>query len=234
MIEETDFETFLYISEYKYNISVLNKKKLENLYSKDQNFNTNFSLDNLENLTRFLDDNIFKIEKLVGYFIKNITLIIENDKNLHVDIGFKEKTYEKSINKKNLENNLIEIKDLFKENYQNQTIMHMLITSYIVNGEKRSSYVNDGHSVHLCIETKFISISNELIDSFDRLLEKYQIKINQYICGTYMGNFFIEKNLELSSMAYQLKNGLNYNEVILIPKNIENKGFFEKFFQLFS
>ena len=26
----------------------------------------------------------------------------------------------------------------------------------------------------------------------------------------------------------------NKNEVILIPKNIENKGFFEKFFQLFS
>ena len=234
MIEETDFETFLYISEYKYNISVLNKKKLENLYSKDQNFNTKFSVDNLENLTRFLDDNIFRIEKLVGYFIKNITLIIENDKNLHVDIGFKEKTYEKSIYKKNLENNLIEIKDLFKENYQNQTIMHMLITSYIVNGEKRSSYVNDGHSVHLCIETKFISISNELIDSFDRLLEKYQIKISQYMCGTYVNNFFIEDNLEVSSIAYKLKNGLNDSEVILVPKNTENEGFFEKFFQLFS
>ena len=100
MIEETDFETFLYISEYKYNISVLNKKKLENLYSKDQNFNTKFSVDNLENLTRFLDDNIFRIEKLVGYFIKNITLIIEDNKSLHVNIGIKEKTYEKSIYKK--------------------------------------------------------------------------------------------------------------------------------------
>ena len=136
MIEESDFETFLYISEYKCNISVLNKKKLENLYSKDQNFNSKLSVNNLENLTRFLDDNIFKIEKLVGYFINNITLIIENDKNFHVDIGFKEK----SIYKKTLENNLTEIKDLFKENYQNQTIMHMLISSYAVNGMRNSSY----------------------------------------------------------------------------------------------
>ena len=234
MIEETDFETFLYISRHKYNISVLDKKRLKNLYSNNQNFNTEFSGDDLENLTRFLDDNVFKIEKLVGCLIKNITLIIENDKNFYIDIGFKEKIYEKSIYKKNLENNLIEIKNLFKENYQNQTIMHMLINSYIVNGERHSSYVSNGHSDHLCIETKFISISNELIDSFDRLLEKYQIKINQYMCGTYIGNFFFEKNLELSSMAYQLKNGLNNNEVILVPKNIENKGFFEKFFQLFS
>ena len=234
MIEEIDFETFLYISKHKYNISVLNKKRLENLYSKDQNFNTELSGNDEENLIRFLDENIFKIEKLVGYFIENITLIVENDKIFNIDIGFKEKIYEKSIYKKNLENNLIEIKDLFKENYQNQTIMHMLINSYIVNGERHSSYVNNGDHAHLCIETKFISISNELIDSLDRLLENYQIKISRYMCGTYIVNFFTENNLELPSMAYQLKNGLNDKEVILVPKNIENKGFFEKFFQLFS
>ena len=29
-------------------------------------------------------------------------------------------------------------------------------------------------------------------------------------------------------------NGINENEVKLIPKNTKNKGFFEKFFQLFS
>ena len=234
MIEETNFETFLYISKHKYNISVLNKKRLENLYSKDQNFNIELSSNNLEDLTRFLDDNIFKIEKLVGYFIKNITLIIENDKNFNVDIGLKKKINEKLIHKKNLEINLIEIKNLFKENYQNQTIMHMLINSYIINGIRHSSYVTEKNYDHLCIETKFISIPNAIIDSLDELLEKYQIKVSQYMCGNYINNFFTENTTELSSMAYKLKNGLNDNEVILIPKNIENKGFFEKFFQLFS
>ena len=234
MIEETDFETFLYISKYKYNISVLNKKRLENLYSKDQNFNIELSVNNLEDLARFLDDNIFKIEKLVGYFIKNITLIIENDKNFNIDIGLKKKINEKLIYKKNLEINLIEIKNLFKENNQNQTIMHMLINSYIINGIRHSTYVNEKNYDHLCIETKFISIPNAIIDSLDELLEKYQIKVSQYMCGNYINNFFTENTTELSSMAYKLKNGLNDNEVILIPKNIENKSFFEKFFQLFS
>ena len=234
MIEESDFETFLYISKYRYNIFVFDKKKLENLYSKELNFDTELKVENLEYLTRFLDENIFKIEKLVGYFIKNITLIIENDKNFNVNIGFKEKTYEKSIKKKNLENNLIEIKDIFNENYQNQTIMHMLISSYIVNGIRCSSYVNDGDDNNLCVEVKFISLSSKLIDLFDNLLEKYQIKISRYMCGIYINNFFIVNNLEISSMAYKLKNGLNDSEVILVPKNIVNKGFFERFFQLFS
>ena len=35
-------------------------------------------------------------------------------------------------------------------------------------------------------------------------------------------------------MANKLNNGLNKNEVQLVSKNIENRGFFEKFFQLFS
>ena len=65
-------------------------------------------------------------------------------------------------------------------------------------------------------------------------MEKYQIKISQYMCGKYIKDYFNEDNNELSSSAYKLKNGMNSNEVILVPKNIENKGFFEKFFQLLS
>ena len=234
MIEETDFEIFLYISKNKYNISVLNKKKLENIYTKDKNFITESSTDDLENLTKFLDNNIYRIEKILGYFIKNINVIVKNDKNFTVEIGFKEKIYEKFEHKKNLENNLIQIKDLFKENYQDQTIMHMLINSYMVNDERHLSIAADSYNDHSSIEIKFISISNDFLDSLEKLLENYQIKVIKYICGDYVHNFFVDNNLELSSMAYQLKNGLNENEVILVPKNIENKGFSEKFFQLFS
>ena len=35
-------------------------------------------------------------------------------------------------------------------------------------------------------------------------------------------------------MIYKIKDGFNENEVKLVPKNINKRGFFEKFFQLFS
>ena len=54
------------------------------------------------------------------------------------------------------------------------------------------------------------------------------------MCGGYIKNFFKDEKGELSEKALKLKDGLNVNEVILVPKNIKNKGFFEKFFQLFS
>jgi cell division ATPase FtsA len=234
MIEETDFEIFLYVSKNSYQIFVFDKKKLENLYSEEMEIYNESNFQDLKDLSKFLDKNIYKIEKLVGNFVKNIILIIENDKNLNVNIGIKKKIYDSSINQRYLENNLIDLKDLFKENYQKQTIMHMVIVNYIINGQKYSSYKKNLISDNLSLEVNFFSISNELVSEFDKILERYQIKISQYMCGNYIKFFFDQDTSEISLMAHKLKNGCNDNEVVLVPKNIENKGFFEKFFQLFS
>ena len=233
MIDETNFETFVYISKNKYQIFVFDKKNLENLYLEELN-TYKYDFEDLSNFSKFLDKNIYKIEKLVGTFIKNIILIIENDNNLNVNISLKKKFYDNSVNQRYLESNLTEIKDLFLENYQNQTIMHMMVTNYIINEKKYSKFKNDLLINNLGLEVNFIAISNDLVFLIDKILEKYQVKISQYMCGNYIRNFFNDDRSEISLMAHKLRNGYNDNEVVLIPKNKVNKGFFEKFFQLFS
>ena len=232
MIEEADFETFLYLSRNQCVIFVENKKTLTNLYKEEIKITDEMYPDDLNKLSKFLDRNIYKIEKLVGNFIKDITLIIENDKILNVDIGIKKKDHTQFLNQDYLKNDLIEVKDLFKASYQNQVIMHMLIINYDEDGNKNFS--NDFDENNLYIVVKFISISNSLTSILDKLLKKHQIQINQYMSGEYIKNFIGEDLGELSMMASKLKNGFNKNEITLISKNIENKGFFEKFFQLFS
>ena len=234
MIEETDFETYLYVSKKKFQIFLLDKKNFKNLYNEELIVNNNFNFKDLDDLSKFLDENFYKIEKLLGNFIKNIILIIENDENLKVNISFKRKNYDKKINQKFLENSLIEIKDLFKENYLNHKIMHMVIVNYIINEKNYFSFIGDVDSKYLGLEVNFIAIENNLVLALDKVLEKYQTQVSQYMCGEYVKNFFRENNSELSEIAYKLKDGFNDNEVILVPKNVENKGFFEKFFQLFS
>ena len=86
----------------------------------------------------------------------------------------------------------------------------------------------------LYLAVKFISISNSLTSVFDKLLEKHQIQISKYMSGEYIKNFFEGDIGTISMMANKLRNGFNKNEVILVSKNKKNKGFFEKFFQLFS
>ena len=234
MIEESDFETFLYISRNQYIIFVDDKKNSKNLYKQEFKIDDKINPDDLSYLPKFLDENIYRIEKLVGNFIKDITLIIENDKILNTDIGIKKKDTEQLQNQDNIKNYLMEVKDLFKENYQDQVIMHMLINDSDENSIKNLSHDSDTNEGYLYLSVKFISISNNLTSVFEKLLEKHQIQVNQYMSGEYIQSFFGSDISELSIMASKLKNGLNKNEITLVSKNTENKGFFEKFFQLFS
>ena len=233
MIEDFDFETYLYISKDKFQIFVFNKKKLKNLYSQELKIDHQFDFKDFNILLNFLDKNIYKIEKLIGNFIKNIILIVENEKNLKINMGIK-KSYETSLKQKSFSSNLTELKDLFKKNYQDQTIMHMCIINYIIDGKRYSSFDTKLINDYFCIEVSFIAIDNKLVFALDDVLEKYQIKIKQYMCGNYINNFIGDTGDEISIIANKLRNGLNINEIIIVAKHKENKGFFEKFFQLFS
>tara|TARA_E500000331_G_scaffold85488_1_gene80992 strand:+ start:133 stop:828 length:696 start_codon:yes stop_codon:yes gene_type:complete len=231
MTQVIDFETFLFISKNKYQIFVYDKDNLKNIYNEEINFNDGVELDNLSN---FLDKNIYKIEKTINNFIRNIILIIEDDKVLELSISIKKKYYEKHIDQKFLENILIELKEVFQENYQDQIIMHMIIVNNVKNESNfQLNNINNNYDC-LFLEVNFISIPNNLTFYFDKLLENHQIKIRRYMSGNYIKSYFDEDETDFSMMANKLNNGLNINEVQLVSKSIENRGFFEKFFQLFS
>jgi len=231
MIENSDFETFLYISKSKYQIFVYDKNNLKNLYNEEIGYSDEIELNTL---SKFLDDNIYKIEKKIKNFIRNIILIIEDDKILEIGISLKKKNYEKNENHKQLENSLVEVKDIFKENYQDLLIMHMVIVEKENNFLLNNANNNDDY---LFLEVNFISIPNKFTFYFDKLLENHQINIKRYMSGDYIKSFFdieSKESMELFVMANKLNDGLNKNEVQLISKSKENRGFFEKFFQLFS
>ena len=231
MIENSDFETFLYISKNKYQIFVYDKNNLKNLYSEEIGYSDEIELNTL---SKFLDDNIYKIEKKIKNFIRSIILIIEDNKILEIGISLKKKNYEKNENQKQLENSLVEVKDIFKENYQDLLIMHMVIVEKENNFLLNNANNNDDY---LFLEVNFISIPNKFTFYFDKLLENHQINIKRYMSGDYIKSFFdieSKESMELFVMANKLNDGLNKNEVQLISKSKENKGFFEKFFQLFS
>ena len=219
MIEKSDFDTFLYISNNEYQIFVYDKVNFQSLYNKRLKINLDV---NLDGLSKFLDDNIYKIEKIIGNFIRNIILILEDNKILSINISLKKNNYDNYLNKKFLKKNLTEVKDIFRENYQDQIIMHMNIVND--NGKDNSLY----------LEVNFITISNNITLIYDKILENYQIKVQKYMSGSYIKSFMNDNETKLSVMAKKLNDGFNRNEVKFARKNIENQGFFEKFFQLFS
>ena len=91
MIEKTDFETFVYVSKNKYQIFVYDKNNYKNLYDKELLINDGVELSNLDRLSNFIDENIYKIEKKLNNFIKSVIIIIENDNILNTSISLKKK-----------------------------------------------------------------------------------------------------------------------------------------------
>ena len=91
MIEETDFETYLNISPYKFGIYIFEKKNFKNLYKKEIIIKDKYDSLDSDALLNFLDENIFKIEKQIGKFIKNICITIESKEIFNLEVGIKKK-----------------------------------------------------------------------------------------------------------------------------------------------
>ena len=96
------------------------------------------------------------------------------------------------------------------------------------------SYIKDNLEYEqLNLVIQFNCISKDITNNLNKVLQNYQINITKYIDGNYIENF-LKEDIEVSIKAFNILNGCNENEVMVVPKNIKKLGFFEKFFQLFS
>ena len=234
MNKEIDFETYLIISYGKFEIFLLDIKNHKDIYQEEFKFRDVSEKLDLNLLNDFLENNIFKIEKLAGNFVNNINIVIENKSILTSNIGIKKKNYTGEITDIILESMLTDVKDLFKENYNQYKLIHMIIDKYIIDGVSYSSLQDQISNDEICLEIKLISIPNLLILEIENILKKYQIQVNNFLDKGYVKDFFLDEQLDISQMAHKLKNGMNNNEVLITSKSSKKLGFFEKFFQLFS
>ena len=234
MIDETELETILCVSLNEFKIYLFDNKNQIILYKNNLKIeNSKLKID-LNFLFKFLEENIFKIEKLSAQFIKNISLIIETNKSLRSTISLKKKNYQEVINKKKLENILLEAKDLINKNYHSEKILHILIKEFLVDNKNYPITQNDLKGDYLTLEVEFILLPNNFIFEIDKIFEKFHIRVKEYFDGYYLKDLFRENEIETPDILYKLRKGYNQNEVVIVPKNPKKLGFFEKFFQLFS
>tara|TARA_A100001015_G_scaffold203354_1_gene227226 strand:- start:2583 stop:3281 length:699 start_codon:yes stop_codon:yes gene_type:complete len=232
-MSNTEFETYLYISSEKF--IILSKRNTD----KDSFFKEKFIFDklkknlDLELLNQFLSENIFKIEKNINGFIKNINLIIEKN-FLKIKISIKKDNYDKVIDKKILNYSLGDAKRQVKENYKNHEIIHLLVEKYFINDQTYDYFPLNKKADNLIIDLSFLCLSKKLIKDLEQILRNYQISINKIVSADYVENYFEYDNSDIFSNCQRIIEGINQNEVLLIAKNQKKLGFFERFFHLFS
>ena len=233
MDNDQNFETYLFISPEKFLISVKKKSNFEEAYRYEETFKDNSNL-NLFFLDNFLNKNIFKIEKLLSSFVKNIFLVIDCKEYFQVQISLKNNNHQKLSLSKNLSYLLNEAKDQCVETLRGKKIIHFLIDQYFIDGNSYNYLPKNLNCNFISLDISFICLPLEFIKSLDAIIKKYHISTSKIISMEYMCNLFSEEKFDIIKMAKEIIDGYNQSEVVLISKKVKKNGFFERFFHFFS
>ena len=233
MDNDTNFESYLYISPKKLIISVIKKETFESIYKNEKiiDFDNQTKLDVID---KFLSQNIFSIEKTLRNFIKKINLIITSEDFLPIEISLKNNNHGRSISQKNLTYLLNEAKDQCKKTLQNKKIIHMLIKNYLIDNENYNFLPNEIKCNFFSLDIKFICLPNDLVKIFEEVLSKYHISVNQLLSADYLEDYFNNNEIDIFNKASRVIAGCNLNEVKIIDKIPKKSGIFERFFNIFS
>ena len=234
MNEELKFETYLFIDSKKLVICVVEKKTFKILFKEEKLLDDHNEDSNLKKLDNFLAKNILKIEKILKNFVKDVYIILDDKEFLPIEISIKKDHNGNSISQENLINPLNVLKNLCQFSFKDKKIIHMLIENYQIDGKDYSFLPENLKCNNFSLDIKFICLSKNLIEHYESVLKRYHILVNQILNAEYIEQFQDQQNPNIYTTASRIISGFNNNEISLVNKTFKSKGFFEKFFNLFS
>ena len=234
MNEEQKFETYLFIGSKKLVICVIEKKTFKVLFKEEKLLDDHNEDTNFNKLDNFLTKKILKIEKILKNFVKDIYIILDNKEFFPIEISIKKDHNGNSISQENLINPLNVLKNLCQFSFKDKKIIHMLIENYQIDGKDYSFLPENLKCNNFSLDIKFICLSKNLIEHYELVLKRYHILVNQILNAKYIEQFQDQQNPNIYTTASRIISGFNNNEISLVNKTLKSKGFFEKFFDLFS
>ena len=234
MENDLDFEVFLFFSPKKIILSVNRKTDFKLIFKKEFFFENNFTQLNFNKLDSFLNENIFKIEKILGNFVEKMNVIIETTDFFNLQISMKKHDYNEKINSSIILYLIKSARNQCEKTIQNNRIVHILIDSYLIDDVHFKELPLNQKCKNFSLDISFICLPDELIKNIEKPLKKFQISVNQILSASYIHKNMSDKDINFFKMTSKIINGYNKNEVKIINKISKNNGFFEKFFDLFN
>ena len=185
-------------------------------------------------LEKFLETNIFKIEKELKNFIKKIYIVFESDTFFEVGSSIKHNFKGTKFNYSQLNDALIDIKNQLEKHSKKYEIIHMVIKKYIINGVDNEILPENFKGDNLVTQVNFICLEKEDVENIKKIFSKYQISINKILCYEYLKSLNNSGSEKIIQIANDAINGYNPNEVFIVKKTLKKQGFFEKFFNFFN
>tara|TARA_A100001015_G_scaffold60434_1_gene66668 strand:+ start:239 stop:940 length:702 start_codon:yes stop_codon:yes gene_type:complete len=224
---------FLFLGIDKFTIVALNSFDEEVYKEEILNDNKSDQID-LNFLDNFLNENIFKIEKKLNEFVKNIFLIIDHQNIFSIHLSIKNKFDNININFDSMHKLLYEAKSCCKKTLEDLDILHMKIDQFYIDGTHFKTLPKKKNCNNFSIDVSYICLPKKISKTIEDLLGKYQISLDKILSFNYLNNFIDNKDDNLYTTAQKILDGYNENEVHITEENSKKLGFFEKFFNLFN
>ena len=234
MRDDLNFEVFLFFGPEKIILSVNRKSDFESVFKEEFFIDEKSTHLDFEKLNFFLNENIFKIEKILGNFIEKINLIIKSSDFFNLQLSIKKHDYNKKINLNTISSLLKDAKYHCNNTIQKNKIIHILIDNYIIDNHSYTELPLNQKCENFSLDISFVCIPEVIVRKIEGILKTYQITLNNIVSSSYIEGYLKDESVNYFHMVSKIIDGYNKNEIKLTNKTLKNKGFFEKFFDLFG
>ena len=237
-MKDNKFDIYLYISSIKLSVAIFEKSDpIKSIFFKEFNCKTNLYKEKLNfyEIEKIIEKNIFEIEKFTEDFLNDIYLIIDTPESLKIGLSLSKNNEDKTIQEKDVKYLIQDCKQQILRSNINEDIIHIIVNNYVLDDVEYKYLPLHTKCKKFSVNVEFICFPKTLVKRLKDLFNNYQISINKIICGNYVRSFNdLKSNLNICAAGINLVEGANKQEVVIIPKKIENRGFFERLFHIFS
>ena len=232
-MSEKSYDICLNIDSSKMSIAAFDKITKKNIFFKDYNFiNEICNKINFLEIQNTLKDKIIEIEKNIGHFVNDLNLMIDTNESFFVDLSIAKDIDGKIVEKKDILYLIQNAKQEVLRSYLHSNVVHIVISGYIADNNNYEFFPKNISCKRLSLDIRFIFLPKKLISNIEDIFNKNQISIKKVICTQYV-NSIIETKSNICESGLKIIQGFNEKEVMMVPKKIEKKGFFERLFHLF-
>ena len=222
-MDKNIYNVFVNLSTTKISVATFKDSRSQSISFKEYNCAIDFSDDefNYHVIKKTIEELTFETEKITDSFLNDIYLMKDHEGN--------------KIEIKDIQYLVQDARQQILSFNNDKEIIHIIIKSYNLDNIRYKNLPKEINCRKFSLDIEFICLSKILISKLDDLFNNNTISIKKIISAEYVKNFYnIAIDQNICETGYRLVAGLNKQEVVIIPKKVQIKGFFERFFYLFK
>ena len=219
-MSEKNYDIYLDLGSSKIRVTAFDKQEKNQIFFLEKDCLTCLKLNqlNLLETDHIIEETVFEIEKKTGEYLNNINLMLDTSDAFSIILSVSKKNEKKIITKQDVQYLIQDAKQQILSGHFDKSIIHIIINNYKVDDIDYESLPLNIECKKFFIDVVFICFPKEIIKNLEKLFNKHQISIDQFICSSYAKSFNYKKHFnEFNQIAF-LDIGYEKTSVIFYEK----------------